>query len=182
MQIFVFCPRLFFYLSLSSFSWEQPDVKGGWKAPFDDLLRFPRWRWWHQGGCCYPGLWPGLPLFQQVEAASLNKDGDSWCWSWCLLEETEPLSFSSLPLGLVASVLSVLHIPGLYKVDQSNVLHHYHQHHHHHHHHHYHHHHRQLYLHQCYDVQHLQLLSLVPLLATVLLVFPTWFTGLSLLG
>ena len=135
MRIFMFCPRLFFYLSLSSFSWEQPDVKGGWKAPFDDLLRFPRWRSWHQGGCCYPGLWPGLPLFQQVEAASLNQDGDSWCWSWCLLEETVPLSFSSLPLGLVASVLSVLHIPGLYKVDQSNVLHHYHQHHHHHHHH-----------------------------------------------
>ena len=45
--------------------------------------------------------------------------------------------FHPLPLGLVASVLSVLHIPGLYKVGQSNVLHHPH------------HHHCQLYLHQC---------------------------------
>ena len=30
------------------------------------------------------------------------------------------------------------------------------------------------------DAQPVQLLSLVPLLATVLLVFPTWFTGLKL--
>merc|ERR1719341_340468 len=44
-----------------------------------------------------------------------------------------------VPAGLVASVLSVLHIPGLYK-----------------------------------------LLSLVPLMATVLLLFPTWFTALHL--
>merc|ERR1719295_1971674 len=45
-----------------------------------------------------------------------------------------------VPAGLVASVISVLHIPGLYK----------------------------------------QLLSLVPLMGTVLLLFPTWFTALHL--